>query len=55
MKSNLELALEALKLVKEEYRQALSNDESFLKLLEIKLRLSNIKDLCETELDRKVS
>jgi len=50
-RSNLELSIEALRLLRIEYRNALSNDASFLVLLEIKLRMDNIKLLLTSEVE----
>lgn len=44
--SNLTLELEALKTVQQEYRDAVSSDQSLFILMEIKMRLENMRALC---------
>lgn len=46
MKTNLRLELDALKVLREEYRLAVEDKKSLFILMEIKLRLDTIKELC---------
>lgn len=46
MKTNLRLELDALILLRKEYQAAVTNDESMFVLMEIKMRLDVIKEIC---------
>lgn len=50
----MDLEMKALEILKIEYKEALKNNESFMKLLEIKQRMETIKDLIIEDLLKKV-
>lgn len=46
MQTNLRLELDALKLLRIEYKAAISDDQSVFILMEIKVRLEAMKEIC---------
>lgn len=46
MKTNLRLELDALILLREEYKAAITNDKSMFILMEIKVRLEAMREIC---------
>ncbi len=53
--NSLKLELEALKLLKQEYKAAVDSQVSVLILMEIKLRLETIKDLCLADMSEELN